>query len=154
MANKFNLYSRTEEEKTQDIILYEKKAQALEITKRKVNIVTLVAAVAFAAVAFPFFYRAYDSESLLGIAASVAVAAILVIAARLVSGAVFCRSLSVYIKLSSLCSAWTEARKNMHGLEEKFADQTVFEPDLKKAEEALIGLSDKRIEFAKINSRY
>ena len=154
MNNRFNMYSRTEEEKTRDIMLYEKKARAGAIAKayEKANklsdLVTVIAAVAAFAVAAPFFYKAYDSESILGMILIILGAVLIVASARLITGAVRTRSLFVYMKWGSLSSKWTIARKDMHDYEAKFAEQTVFEPDLKKAEKALMDASDRLIAFA------
>ena len=153
--NRFNLYSRTEEEKTRDIIMYEKKAESKEIcelydkTKKKADIVTLIAAVVFAVCAFPVFYNAYDSESIVGMLLVIAGVVILTLLARILTGAILVRSLSVFLKWGTLCAKWKEARKIMHDYEAKFADQTVFEEDLKKAEKRLIDACDALNSYAK-----
>ncbi|MBE6586974.1 MAG: hypothetical protein E7647_01005 [Ruminococcaceae bacterium] len=154
MTNKFNLYSRTEEEKTRDIIMYEKKAHAREICelfekkKKRADIVTVCSAVVFAAAAFPLFYKAYDSESIIGMLSVILSAVLLTVLARLVAGAVLTRSLKVFLKWGSLCTRWKEARKEMHDYEAKFTDQTVFEADMKKAEKRLMDACDALNSFA------
>ncbi len=153
--NRFNLYSRTEEEKTRDIIMYEKKAEAREICelyekkKKRADLVTVIAAAAIAIGAFPLFYNAYDSESIIGMILVIAGAAALTIVARIIAGAILVRSLAVFLKWGSLCEKWKDARKVMHDYEAKFADQTVFEEDLKKAEKRLMDACDTLIAYAK-----
>lgn len=152
--NKFNLYSRTEEEKTVDIIMYEKKAESMEICslfdeKKKItNLVSVIAVAVFTACGFPLFYKAYDGESIVGMLLVIAGVALLTLIARLTAGAILCRSLPVFIKWGSLCRKWTEARKTMHEYEARFADQTVFEEDLKKAEKALMDACDALNSYA------
>lgn len=146
--NRFNLYSRTEEEKTRDMIMYEKKAMAKEIcdlydkTKKKANLATLISAVVFGIAAFPVFYKAYDSESIIGMILVIAGVALLAVASRIATGAILSRSLAVFLKWSTLCEKWKEARRVMHEYEARFADQTVFEEDLKKAEKRLMDACD------------
>lgn len=153
--NRFNLYSRTEEEKTRDMIMYEKKATAKEIcdlygkTKKKADIITLIAAVVFAVCAFPLFYKAYDGESIIGMILVIAGVALLTILARMIAGAILVRSLSVFLKWGSLCAKWKDSRKIMHDYEARFADQTVFEEDLKKAEKRLMDACDALNSYAK-----
>ena len=154
MNSKFNLYSRSEEEKTADILLYEKKARAKEICdsyekiKKKAESAEIAAVVLFSAIAFPIFYKFYDTESILGMILTVLCVIFLTVASRLAVGAVLARSLKAFVNWGRLSERWTYARKNMHELEEKFADQTVFEDDIRKAEEKLVAASDALIEFA------
>ena len=157
MNTRFNLYSRSEEEKSRDMIMYETKAEAAELCslfdarKKKINVVTLTAAVIFAFAGYPFFFKAYDTENVLGMLICAIAVVSLILLTRLVFGAILCRSLGKYFKWSSLCSAYRVARSEMHDYEAKFAEQTVFEPELKKAEEKLMGACHRLIDFAREN---
>ncbi|MBR6676499.1 MAG: hypothetical protein IKL24_04120 [Clostridia bacterium] len=158
MNTRFNLYSRSEEEKSRDMVMYETKAQAQELCslfekkKKTVNIVTAAAAVLFLAVGYPLFFNAYDKENVLGMLIWAGAVIVLTFLARLAAGGILCRSPMRYFKWSSLCASWRLARGEMHELEAKFAEQTVFEPDLKKAEKKLMAASERLISFAKENS--
>lgn len=149
------MYSRTEEEKSNDIMVYERKAKAAAITKKyektdkKAKFIMLICAVLSLAVAAPFFYKAYDSESIVLMAIIAATVIACIIASRLIGGAVISRSLATYIKWGTLSAKWTAARKDMHTYEASFAEGTVFEPELKRAEKVLMDASDALIEFAK-----
>lgn len=153
MEYRYNLYSRSEEEKTRDMVIYETKAKAKDIChaferiKKKANLVTLVAAVVLAIAGIPFFLKAYYGESLLGMGAVFLFVILLSIAARLAAGSILSRSLKVFTEWARLSRKWTAARDEMHELEAKFADQTVFEDDMKKAEKKLMDASEALITF-------
>lgn len=148
---------RTEEEKTRDILMYEIKAEAGEIcekykkTNKLANTVTLVAAVAASVIAFPLFYRAYGNESIVLMITILLSALLAVFFARFVTGAILSHSLSVFLKWGSLSAKWEAARKDMHDLEEKFAEERAFENDITSAEKKLMSVSKELIEFAKEN---
>lgn len=157
MNSRFNLYSRSEEEKTQDIQMYEKKAAAKDICdaydkiNKKAKLVSFITLAVLLLVAFPVFYKAYDTESIIGMIAVVLSLVLLTYVAKLIAGGVLSHSVTVFVKWGGLCQSWRSARINMHELEAKFAEQTVFEPDLKKAEKKLLDASDALINFAKDN---
>ena len=157
MNSRFNLYTRSEEEKTQDIQMYETKAAAKDIcdlyekVNKKARLASLIAFVALMFVAVPLFYKAYDTESIIGMIATVLSLVVLTYTAKAVTGGVLSHSLFVFIKWGGLCQRWKAARVTMHELEAKFAEQTVFEPDLKKAEKKLMDASFALIDFAKEN---
>lgn len=157
MNKKFNLYSRSEEEKSRDMIMYETKARAGELCrlfedkKKKANMVTVVAAIILCVAGYPLFFNAYDKENILGMLLCSGGIVLLTLLARLSAGAILCRSLPKYFRWASLCTAWKAARSEMHDYEAKFADQTVFEPELKKAEKKLMDASDRLIAFAEKN---
>lgn len=158
MNSKFNLYTRTEEEKSQDIIIYEKKTKARDVCdlyskiKKRADLATLISAVLFCAVAAPFFYKAYDGEKIVPMLIIALLVVLLTVAARLVTGAVLCGSISKFVKWGNLTQKWKTARANLHEYEAKFAEQTVFEPDLRKSETTLMDLCEEVIAFAKAYS--
>ena len=149
---------RTEEEKTRDMIIFEKKAQAGAIVDeykkvaKKANISALISAIALCAIAFPvFFIPAYDSEIIVGMIATVLTVLLLVLSVRFLTGSILTRSLPSFMKWGSLSARWTEARRDMHELEEKFAEQKAFADDIVNAEKKLVDLSEMLIAFAKEN---
>ena len=149
---------RTEEEKTRDMIIFEKKAQAGAIVDeykrvaKKANISAFISAIVLCAIAFPvFFIPAYDSEIIVGMIATVLTVLLLVLSVRFLTGSILTRSLSSFMKWGTLSARWTEARRDMHELEEKFAEQKAFADDIDNAEKKLVDLSEMLIEFAKEN---
>ncbi|MBQ3526964.1 MAG: hypothetical protein IJA52_00200 [Clostridia bacterium] len=149
---------RTEEEKTNDMIIYEKKAQAGAIVAeykkvaKKANISALISAVVLCSIAFPvFFIPAYDSEIIIGMIATVLTVLLLVLFVRFLTGSILTRSLPSFMKWGSLSARWTEARRDMHDLQEKFAEQKAFADDIDTAEKKLLDLSERLIAFAKDN---
>ena len=66
---RFNLYSRSEEEKSRDMIMYETKAAAGELSalfdsrKKKIHAASVIALCVFSAIGYPFFFNAYDKEN-------------------------------------------------------------------------------------------
>ena len=149
---------RSEEEKTRDILMYETKAEAGEIrekykkTNKLANTVTLITAIVVLIAGFPLFYSAYGNESIVLMLTVVVVALLLIIGARFVTGAILSYSLSVFLKWGSLSAAWEAARKDMHAIEEKFAEDRAFENDIIKAEKKLMSASQALIDFAKENN--
>lgn len=137
--------------------MYETKAAARDICdayekiNKKACLASFLAFVVLTFIAVPVFYRAYDTESIVGMIAVVLSLVVLTYAAKLVTGGVLSHSLAVFVKWGGLCQSWKSARVNMHELEAKFAEQTVFEPDLKKAEKKLMDASHALIDFAKEN---
>lgn len=149
---------RTEEEKTRDMIIFEKKAQAGAIVDeykrvaKKANISAFISAIVLCAIAFPvFFIPAYDSEIIVGMIATVLTVLLLVLSVRFLTGSILTRSLPSFMKWGSLSARWTEARRDMHELEEKFAEQKAFADDIVNAEKKLVDLSEMLIAFAKEN---
>jgi hypothetical protein len=149
---------RTEEEKTRDMIIFEKKAQAGAIVDeykkvaKKANISAFISAIVLCAIAFPvFFIPAYDSEIIVGMIATVLTVLLLVLSVRFLTGSILTRSLPSFMKWGSLSARWTEARRDMHELEEKFAEQKAFADDIDNAEKKLVDLSEMLIAFAKEN---
>ena len=149
---------RTEEEKTRDMIIFEKKAQAGAIVDeykrvaKKANISAYISAIVLCAIAFPvFFIPAYDSEIIVGMIATVLTVLLLVLSVRFLTGSILTRSLPSFMKWGSLSARWTEARRDMHELEEKFAEQKAFADDIVNAEKKLVDLSEMLIAFAKEN---
>jgi len=146
---------RSEEEKTQDMILYEKKAKAADIVekydkaKRKSNIAAAVAAIVCVIASYSFFYKAYDTEELLAMALIILAVVLVIFLAKTITGAIAAKVSPIkLLRLGSLCTKWRDARKEMHRLEEKYADQTAFADDVTKAEHRLLRASDALIEFA------
>ena len=149
---------RTEEEKTRDMIVFEKKAQAGAIVDeykkvaKKANVSAVISAVILCAIAFPvFFIPAYDSEVIAGMIATVLTVIALVLSVRFLTGSILTRSLPSFMKWGSLSARWTEARRDMHELEEKFAEQKAFATDIDDAEKKLLDLSEMLIAFAEEN---
>ncbi len=149
---------RTEEEKTRDMIIFEKKAQAGAIVDeykrvaKKANISAFISAIILCAIAFPvFFIPAYDSEIIIGMIATALTVLILVLSVRFLTGSILTRSLPSFMKWGTLSARWTEARRDMHELEEKFAEQKAFADDIDNAEKKLVDLSEMLIAFAKEN---
>lgn len=149
---------RTEEEKTNDMIIYEKKAKAGDIVKeykrvaKKANVSAVIAAVILSSIAFPIFFEpAYNNELVLGMVSAALMVVILVVGIRFLTGAIITRSLPAFMKWGTLSARWTEARSDMHSLEEKMAEQKAFPDDVEKAEEKLISLSEMLIAFAEEN---
>ena len=149
---------RTEEEKTRDMIIFEKKAQAGAIVDeykrvaKKANISAFISAIVLCAIAFPvFFIPAYDSEIIVGMIATVLTVLLLVLSVRFLTGSILTRSLPSFMKWGTLSARWTEARRDMHELEEKFAEQKAFADDIDNAEKKLVDLSEMLIAFAKEN---
>ena len=147
---------RTEEEKTRDMIIFEKKAQAGAIVDeykkvaKKANISAFISAIVLCAIAFPvFFIPAYDSEIIVGMIATVLTVLLLVLSVRFLTGSILTRSLPSFMKWGSLSARWTEARRDMHELEEKFAEQKAFADDIDNAEKKLVDLSEMLIAFEK-----
>lgn len=149
---------RSEEEKTRDILMYEIKAQAGEIrekykkTNKLANTVTLITAAVAIFAGSPLFYSAYGNESIVLMLTVAVTALLLIIGARFITGAVLSHSLSTFLKWGSLSAVWEAARKDMHAIEEKFADQRAFEDDIIKAEKKLMSASHALIDFAKENN--
>lgn len=149
---------RSEEEKTRDILMYETKAEAGEIrekykkTNKLANTVTLITAIVVLIAGFPLFYSAYGNESIVLMLTVVVVALLLIIGARFIMGAILSHSLSTFLKWGSLSAAWEAARKDMHAIEEKFAEDRAFENDIIKAEKKLMSASQALIDFAKENN--
>ncbi len=154
MNGKYNLYTRTEEEKSRDLIMYETKAKAAEIYEKyetihkKANLFAFIGCIVLIASGIPLFYLSYDRESFAGMAAVFFGVIILTALVRLSVGAVLSRSIPVFIKWGTLCAKWKSARADMHEYEARFAEQTVFEADIKKAEEKLMCACDELIAFA------
>ena len=149
---------RSEEEKTRDIRMYEIKAEAGEIrekylkTNKLTKTVTFAAAIVFFASAIPFFYNAYGNENIILMIVILLAALLLTVSARFVTGAILSHSLSVFLKWGSLSAKWEIARKDMHTLEEKFAEQRAFENDISDSEKKLMAVSRELIDFAKKNN--
>lgn len=150
---------RSEEEKTEDILYYEKKARAREYIEAfekklvRARIITAVCTAVLFAAAVGSLLSAYDSEN----TALVAVMAltIVVFAALIftVSGAVMCRSLTAFFKWRMLRAKFRSAEELMNRVEEKFLDNTAFEPDVKKAESDLLESAEKILDFAEGQSK-
>lgn len=144
---------RTEDEKTQDIILYEKKAKAADIVekydnaKRKSNIIAAVAAIASFIASYSFFYKAYDTENLLGMVLIILAVVFVAFLAKTITGGIATGSPIKFIRLGSLCTKWKDARGEMHRIEGKYADQTAYADDVTKAESRLLAASEKLISY-------
>ena len=140
---------RSEEEMSLDIAIYEKKSTAREklavfARKQKIGrrITVCAAAASLAALAVPML-RAYDAERvslLLILFASWIVFAAVV---RIACGSLLCRSLAAYFRWSRLAAKFPTAEEVMKKTEELFAEGTLFENDLKKAEDELVSLAEK-----------
>ena len=140
---------RSEEEMSLDIAIYEKKSTAREklavfARKQKIGrrITVGAAAVSLAALAVPML-RAYDAERvslLLILFASWIVFAAVV---RIAGGSLLCRSLAAYFRWSRLAAKFHTAEEVMKKTEALFAEGTLFENDLKKAEDELVSLAEK-----------
>ncbi len=140
---------RSEEEMSLDIAIYEKKSTAREklavfARKQKIGrrITVGAAAASLAALAVPML-RAYDAERvslLLILFASWIVFAAVV---RIACGSLLCRSLAAYFRWSRLAAKFHTAEEVMKKTEELFTEGTLFENDLKKAEDELVSLAEK-----------
>lgn len=154
MNNRFNPYSRTEEEKTQDMLIYEKKAKAASLCeiynkiKKKTDLFAFFAFILSAGVSTPFFLKAYDGEMIIAMILIIVGIAVFTVGSKIISGAILARSLPMFVKWGTLSAKWTALRKELHKFEAAFEDQTVFEPDLKKAEKRLLEACDALIAFA------
>lgn len=154
MNNRFNPYSRTEEEKTQDMLIYEKKAKAASLcesynkVKKKTDLFAFLAFLLSAGIGTPFFFKAYDGEMIIAMILIIIGVAAFTVGTKIVSGAILAHSLTVFVKWGTLSAKWTVLRKELHKFEAAFEDQTVFEPDLKKAESRLLETCDALIAFA------
>ena len=137
------------------MIMYETKATAASICKgferikRRSGIATAIAFFVLCFAFSPLIYNAYDKENIVGLIICALAVIILTVVAGFVTGAILSRSLKTYLSMQKLCTKWAYARKEMHEYEAKFADQTVFEPDLKKAEKRLMDASEALIAYAK-----
>lgn len=150
---------RSEEEKTEDILYYEKKARAreyVEAFEKKLShtrVITAVCTAAAFAAAIGSLLGAYDRENtalVVGIALALAVFAVLI---YIVSGAIMCRSLTAFFKWRALRAKFRFAEEIMSKVEEKFLDNTAFEPDVKKAESDLLASAEKILAFAEKRSK-
>ena len=140
---------RSEEEMSLDIAIYEKKSTAREklavfARKQKIGrrITVGAAAASLAALAVPML-RAYDAERvslLLILFASWIVFAAVV---RIACGSLLCRSPAAYFRWSRLAAKFHTDEEFMKKTEELFAEGTLFENDLKKAEDELVSLAEK-----------
>ena len=140
---------RSEEEMSLDIAIYEKKSTAREklavfARKQKIGrrITFGAAAVSLAALAAPML-RAYDAERVRLLIILFVLWIVFTAAVRVVCGALLCRSLAAYFRWSRLAAKFHTAEEVMKKTEELFAEGTLFENDLKKAENELVSLAEK-----------
>ena len=140
---------RSEEEMSLDIAIYEKKSTAREklavfARKQKIGrrITFGAAAVSLAALAAPML-RAYDAERVRLLIILFVLWIVFTAAVRVVCGALLCRSLAAYFRWSRLAARFHTAEEVMKKTEELFAEGTLFENDLKKAEDELVSLAEK-----------
>ena len=140
---------RSEEEMSLDIAIYEKKSTAREklavfARKQKIGrrITFGAAAVSLAALAAPML-RAYDAERVRLLIILFVLWIVFTAAVRVVCGALLCRSLAAYFRWSRLAAKFHTAEEVMKKTDELFAEGTLFENDLKKAENELVSLAEK-----------
>ena len=140
---------RSEEEMSLDIAIYERKSTAREklavfARKQKIGrrITVGAAAVSLVALAVPML-RAYDAERVSLLIILLAAWIVFAAVVRIVCGALLCRSLAAYFRWSRLAAKFHTAEEVMKKAEELFAEGTLFENDLKKAEDELVSLAEK-----------
>lgn len=137
---------RSEEEKTEDILFYEKKAKARELLgcfKKKLRIIRVMCVMITAAAALYPIILAYDSGKLWILLATAAAAAVFALTVFFVCGAAVCRSLSKFLKWHRLTVKFEGAEDDMKRLEEKFLDGTAFEPEVDATEDLILKLADE-----------
>jgi|GEM_PF-2873721 len=147
---------RTEEEKTRDLVLYEKKATAKDICERydKQNRISYFGGAAALVVGvislWGPFWHAFDTENIWGMVYILAGIAAASLCGRYAFGGIMMKGKNpiVFIKWGALSRRWRWANKDMQKLSEKFADQTAFEDDVQRAEERLLAVSERIIAFA------
>lgn len=140
---------RSEEEMSEDILIYEKKYSArqrlavFEKKQKRCRIICAAAYVVSFAAAAKFMLWAYDSERVallfLLLGAWVLFGALVYAAA----GSISCRSMGRFLLWSRLASGFKSAQQFMHKTEERFAEGTVYDDDVIKAEEKLTSLADR-----------
>lgn len=146
---------RSEDKKTEDILFYEKKAAArdrlTEFQKklRCARLVTVIGTLAASAASASPFLAAYDSENTKGMIMIIAAVAVFAVILYMVSGAILCRSLPRFFKWRGLRSRFVSIEEDMKKLEEKFLDNTAFEPEVDATEERLLKISEEILDFDK-----
>ena len=145
---------RSEAEKTQDMILHEKRYRAKEIIdvlkawKRKALIACAICAVAVFAALISFVMAAYDAQNLLLAAAFVAAWILSMVIAYFVMGSVSALGLVPFKKGMSLMTKWNDATAYFDAMENKVAERTAMPGDMEKAENNLISVADALASFA------
>lgn len=139
---------RSEEEKTQDILFYEMRSDAQEhidvFSKkhRRVLLITCIVAVLLFAAMCSFMMAAYDSERLYLLVLLFALYAVLVTLTWFITGGIVCRSLSGFVRWSTIRSKWIDVLSQMDKVEEDYLKGTVYEEDLKKVERRMAALAE------------
>lgn len=147
-----------DDKKTEDIVFYEKKAEARELLAafdkklKKARLICIVlTAAALCALAGPML-DAYDSEQVALLALLAVGAAAFCAASFAVAGALLCRSFTVFFRWRSLKAKFKSAEERMDKMIERSSEKTAYAPDAYKAEAALYDISEKVIIFGEKNN--
>lgn len=144
---------RSEEQKSQDIIIHEKRYRANEILeiikvwKRKAAVICAVSAVVFFAVLISFILAAYDAQNLILTASLIAAYFLLVILSYNIGGAVTSGGFGAFRNAKKLAKKWDYALLDFEAMEDKVAERTAMPGDMEKCESKLIDVATTLASF-------
>lgn len=144
---------RIEDEKTRDVIVYEKRYKAEEVLasvkkwKRGALVWAAAGAVVLFAAMISFIVRAYDEEKVALMAILVGALVLGVIAVYFAGGSVKAKSAKRFAVGCSLLRKWNNALADFEVIEEKSLEKTAMPGEIDKYEEKLVSLADKIAEF-------
>ena len=145
---------RSEEQKSKDLIIHEKRYRANEILetvkawKRKATVVCAISAVVFFAVLISFILAAYDAQNVILMASLIALYFVLVILSYYIGGAVISKSFAAFSGAKKLAKKWDYALLDFEAMEDKVAERTAMPGDMEKSESKLIDVATTLISFA------
>ncbi len=144
---------RFDEEKTRDVVVYEKRYKAEEVLggvkkwKRAALVSAAIGAVVLFCVMIAFIIRAYDAENVSLMAVLIGAYLVGVGAVYFVGGTVKAGSAARFVRGCGLLRAWSWAVSDFEQITDKSAEKTAMPGDVEKYEEKLVSLADKIAEF-------
>ena len=144
---------RSEEQRSKDVIIHEKRYRANEILdaikvlRRKALIIGAVSAVALFAILISFIFAAYDAQNIPLMAALIVLYFLLLILAYNIGGAVTAKSYPAFRGAVKLFKKWNYALLDFEAMEEKVIERTAMPGDMEKAEDKLIACADILIAY-------
>ncbi len=145
---------RSEEQKTRDVIIHEKRYRANEILeiikawRRRATVVGAISAVAAFAVLISFILGAYDAQNIALMAALIALYFAVVLVSYNVGGALMAKSYAAFRGALKLGRKWDDAILDFEAMEDKVAERTAMPGDMEKAEDKLLSVADTLASFA------
>ena len=145
---------RSEEQKSRDIIIHEKRYRANEILetinawKRKAAVVCAISAVVLFSVLISFIMAAYDDQNIVLMAVLLVAYLALTVVSYYVGAAAFAKSLGAFCSAKKLAKKWDYAILDFEAMEDKVAERTAMPGDMEKCEAKLIDVATTLISFA------